>query len=135
VTLVRIFHLNDPFFGAARDLPLELETSASVSALFRLAGVVVVPVLAGQLTALHAAWEKAQNLEEAWGDGRQRSSMVGDVFEVGGTFYRVASIGFDPLSEAEQAAFTAAFGEADEEMEAIGVPFDVFAKALREHPE
>jgi len=79
------------------------------------------------LQALEFAWERTQNLNGSWSRGPRhadgsrnadyhpairvlrplhvengevyglRSSMMGDVFELGGERYRVATIGFDEL--------------------------------------
>lgn len=81
--------------------------------------------------ALNSAWRFTQNIEGSWSRGERfddgtlngdycprvrrlvplpvldgtlyglRSSMVGDVFEIEGRSFRVASIGFEPITEGE----------------------------------
>lgn len=49
------------------------------------------------LDKLTVAYQSTQNLEEPWQDG-QRSSMVGDIFELdGATRYVVRAVGFEQI--------------------------------------
>lgn len=59
---------------------------------------------------LEEAWCLTNHVDEAWTDGpedlvvarsdRERSSMVGDIFEVSDRFYVVTGCGFEPLEVA-----------------------------------
>jgi hypothetical protein len=46
---------------------------------------------------LNVAYRESQNLAEAWGDGNQRSTSVGDILETADGVYLVAPEGFDKI--------------------------------------
>lgn len=84
----------DPLFGGSAPWPEQYVKVAEV-----------------ETDDLDVAWQLTNHIESAWtenagvtptdegfaGDDRHRSSMVGDVFEVSGKFYVVATCGFDLL--------------------------------------
>jgi hypothetical protein len=60
---------------------------------------------AGQLETdnLDQAYHDSQNLVSAWGDGKQRSTSVGDILETDDGVYIVAKEGFDKIMMKEAA--------------------------------
>ena len=59
----------------------------------------------GQLETdnLDQAYHDSQNLVRAWGDGKQRSTSVGDILETDDGVYIVANAGFDKVMTKEAA--------------------------------
>jgi hypothetical protein len=60
---------------------------------------------AGQLETdnLDQAYHDSQNLVRGWGDGKQRSTSVGDIIETSDGVYIVANAGFDKIMIKEAA--------------------------------